>query len=337
MTQRRITLGTLTAFIVSLLAAPQSGGQQVVRPGVNQQNTQRPVAQLASVDSLVECAPVAAPIKPKPAVRRHKAVTPVKKKSVAAASRVASKPAVKAAPKKATVKRPVVRSARSVKPKAAPARSTTVVMCRPVRPVAPLANGTPTEESVIPVPQQLASTAPAAVAPPVPVIEEGPPLFVSTAPGIPAVVSGGGRSWLPFAVIPAAFVPFVHNGGTHHGTPFTPPIVPPTDTITTPPTDTAPTNPPVNPPVTPPTDTLTPPTDTIPTSPPVTPPTDTVPTPPVNPPTDTIPTPPINPPTDTLPGPPITPPTTVPEPGTLVMLGSGLLGLGGVIRRRRKR
>jgi len=100
-----------------------------------------------------------------------------------------------------------------------------------------LAKGTPTEQSVIPVPQL------ATVTPPVETMPEGdgPPLFVSTAPGMPMSVAGGGQSWLPFGIVPAVFIPFVHNGRTHNGT------TTPTDTTTTPvippPVDTLPETP----------------------------------------------------------------------------------------------
>jgi PEP-CTERM motif-containing protein len=286
-----LMLGSLaTLFVASLSAAPAAGGQVVKRDTVPRA-AQKPAVRQASVDSLVECSPVVTPARKKPVVRRR--ATPARKKAAPAAVH-------KPAPKKAAAKPrgPVIHRARRVaaKPaKAAPAHSTTVVMCRPVRPLPALAQGTPTEQSVVPVPQ-LASAAPA------PAQEVGPPLFVSTAPGMPIAAAGGGSSWLPFAIVPAIFVPFIHSGGTHHGRPT--------------PIDTLPSKPPVD---TIPIDTI--PVDTLPT-----PPIDTLPTPPI----DTLPVPPI----DTLPG---SPPTTVPEPGSLALVATGLVGLGGVMRRKRKR
>lgn len=255
MTQRQIISGTLSAFIVvSLTVAGQASGQVVVRRDTALRVAQKkPVLRRASVDSLVECTPVVAPAKKKPVAHRRKATS-------ASPAKVATKPT----PSKAAGKAPatIVRRVKRAKPKAAraaPGHTTTVVMCRPVRPLAPLAQGTPTETSVIPVPQ-LATAAPA------PVVEDGPPLFVSTAPGAPAIPTvENGRSWLPLSVIPAVFVPFIHSGRTHPG------HMAPVDST-----------PPVPPPVTP-------------------------------------------------------PPTTVPEPGMLVMLGSGLLGLAGVAARKKKR
>lgn len=295
-------------LVAALVAAPRAGAQ-VVKRDTTPRTTQKPVARAASLDSLVICSPVEAPARKKPVVRRRVVRRPVaRKKPVAAVIPKVSKPRVvapKPAPRVALKpRRPVVRRVRRTVPRpaaAAPVHSTTIVMCRPVRPLAPLAQGTPTETSVIPVPQ---------VAPPVPVApvaEEGPPLFVSTAPGVPMAAAGGGRSWLPFAVIPAIFIPFLHSGSNHHGstpvdTATTPPIVPPDSTPVTPP-DTTPTTPPDTTPVTPP--------DTTPVTPP-----DTTP----------ILPPPVGP-----------PPTTVPEPGSIVMLGTGLLGLGEVMRRRRGR
>ena len=226
-------------------------------------------------------------------------------------TQVSAAPKARPPVKATTPRRPVVRRARRVAPKLTPAasHSTTVVMCRPVRPMPELAKGTPTEQSVIPVPQLATNTPPPAT----PVVEEdGPPIFVSTAPGMPMAAAGGGRSWTPFAIVPAIFIPFVHNGKTHNG------ATTPIDTTTTPPVG----------PVTPPDTTKTPP-DT--TKTPGTPP-DTTPVTP--PPGDTVP---VIPPIDTVPGPPIVPPTTVPEPSTLVLLGSGLLGLVGVAQRRRRK
>lgn len=306
MNPHKLTAGSLAAIIaVALGVAAGPAAAQAVRRDTIAQAIHKPAARTASVDSLVECSPVAAPVNKKPVVHRK---APVR--------RVASSVAPKAkSPVSTTRKRPVVRRARRVAPKARPAaaHSTTVVMCRPVRPTPALAKGTPTEQSVIPVPQ-LATNTPT---PPTPVAaEDGPPIFVSTAPGMPMAVAGGGRSWLPFAVVPAIFIPFVHNGKTHNGETVT------GDTTTTPPVI-----PPVIPPVTPPDTTNTPP-DT--TSTPGTP-VDSVPT---TPPGDTVP---VTPPVDTLPGPPIVPPTTVPEPSTLVLLGSGLMGLVGVATRRRKK
>lgn len=289
MTQRQFILGALSALIAVSVSAPKSAGGQVVRRDTTPRAAQKPVVRNASVDSLVECTPVVAPVKKKPVVRRR---------TTAARAAVPKKAVATVKPKKVATgaRRPIVRRARRVTPKPASgtaAHTTTIVMCRPVRPLAPLASGTRTEQSVVPVPR----LAPAAAPAPVPVAEEGPPLFVSTAPGVPVVTAGGGRSWLPFAVIPALFIPFIHSGGRHRGS--TPPV------DTTSPPDTIPVKPPV---------------DTV----PVTPPVDTV---PVTPPIDTIPLPPV-----------IPPPTTVPEPGTIAMLGSGLLGLAGVsVRRRRKK
>lgn len=280
------TVGSLAAFaIASLSFVTPIGAQAVKRDTVPRAVQQQAAPIRASVDSLVECSPVATPAKTKPAVRRRRTVAPARKATHAV---VAPKPKPKVRPKAAARPRhPVARTVRRAAPaaaKAAPVHSTTIVMCRPVRPIAALAQGTPTVQSVIPVPQM------AAVPPAAPAAEEGPPLLVSTAPGMPMGVSSNGRSWLPFAVIPAVFIPFIHTGTTHRGhTPI--------DTTTTPPVI-----PPVIPPVTPP--------DTTPTTPPI----------------DTIPT-----------LPPGGPPTTVPEPDTIMMLGSGLFGLAGVVKRRRKK
>lgn len=275
---------------------------QGVRRDTVPRAVQQPVARTASVDSLVECSPVATPAKKKPLVRRKAA--PVRK----AAEAVKAKPAPRVAVKPRTR---IVRRARRVTPKAAaatPVQSTTVVMCRPVRPIAALAKGTPTEESIVPVPKaQLATTTPAPAASEA--NEEGPPIFVSTAPGVPIMAAGGGRSWFPFAVIPALFVPFIHSGSTHHGSTAI-------DTATTPPVDTTTT------PGTPPDTTKTPGTPPDTGSTPATPP-------------DTTPI--LPPPTDTTSLPPIGPPTTTPEPSSMILLGSGLLGLAGFVSRKRKK
>ena len=290
-----LTVGSLAAFVVVSLSSAAPVGAQAVKRDTVPRAAQQAAPLRASVDSLVECSPVATPAKAKPAVRRRRAVAPARKATratVAPKTKPRVTPKATAKPKTAArPRRPVARTVRRVTPaatRAVPVHSTTIVMCRPVRPIPALAQGTPTVQSVIPVPQLAAS-------PPAPtVVEEGPPLLVSTAPGMPIATAGNGRSWFPFAVIPAVFIPFIHSGTTHHGNT-------PTDTTTTPPVI-----PPVTPPVTPP--------DTTPVIPPVIPPTDTIPTLPPN-----------------------VPPTTVPEPGTLVMLGSGLLGLAAVMKRRRRK
>jgi hypothetical protein len=273
---RVITAGSLALLVVAGLAAAPNAGAQVVKRDTTPRSAKKPATRLASVDSLVVCSPVASPVAKKPVARRRVVRRPALRRSRPAAlalpkAKVPSVMAPKPPPHVALKRRrPVVRRVKRTTPRAAtsaPAHSTTIVMCRPVRPLAPLAQGTPTEVSVIPVPQL--ATAPALA----PATEEGPPLLVSTSPGVPIASGGGGRSWLPFAVIPAIFIPFIHTGSRHHG----------------------------------------------------------------NTPIDTVTRPPLVPPVDTIPVPPVVPPTTVPEPGSLVMLGSGLLGLAGAVTRRRKR
>jgi len=279
MKHRVFTIGAIATFIVAGLSAAPPAGAQGVRRDTVPRTAQKPAARLTSMDSLVECSPVAAPARKKPVVRRRARASPPAKRAAAA---VVPRPLPQVAIKP---RRPVVHRVRRAVPKAAtaaPVHSTTVVMCRPVRPLAALAQGTPTEQSVIPVPQ-LAQSAPAAQP-----AEAGPPLFVSTAPGVPTAIAGTGRSWLPFAIIPAIFIPFIHSGRTHHGNA-------PIDTTTTP----------IVPPVTPP-------------GPPGPPP----------------PGPPPPGPPPPGPPPPVVPPTTVPEPSTIALLGTGLLGVAGVVKRR---
>jgi hypothetical protein len=247
---RTFTKVLLAVFLAAAVSAIRPASAQAVRRDTVPRAVQKPVARPASsVDSLVECSPVATPVKKKPAVRRK---APVRK----VASGVVPKPKPRT-----TVRphRPIVRRARRVTPRARPAaaHSTTVVMCRPVRPMPDLAKGTPTEQSVIPVPQL------ATAAPPPAVTEEGPPLFVSTAPGMPMTATGGGRSWLPFGIVPAIFFPFVHNGRTHNGS------TTPADTTSTPPDTTTKTPPDTTrtPPDTGSTPTIPPPVDTTPGSP----------------------------------------------------------------------
>lgn len=274
---RLFTTELLTALCAaSFCAAPIASGQAVRRDTVPRA-TQRPVTTYASsADSLVECSPAAAPAKRKPAARPRRVVTRARKPAaVKPQIKKPVTPQVKAAVKP---RRPLVRRVRRAVPKAIPravkpvvAHSTTIVMCRPVRPLAPLAQGAPVEESVVPVPKL------AAVPPVVVPVEEAPPLFVTTAPGAPIMTAGGGHSWLPFAIIPAVFIPFIHTGGTNSGTPSSPLL------------------------------------------PPITP---------ANP---------ILPP-GVPPGvPPIVPPTTVPEPSSMALLSTGLIGLGAVLRKRKKK
>ena len=297
MKHRLLTIGSFSTLVACFAAANPAAAQGVRRDTVPRA-AQQPAVRTASVDSLVECSPVAAPAKRRPVA--HRKAAPVRKAAVAPKPKPAPQVAVKP-------RHPIVHRARRVTPRAAtaaPAQSTTVVMCRPVRPIAALAKGTPTEESIVPVPtpQLATSTPPPAAAS----NEEGPPIYVSTAPGVPVMAAGGGSSWLPFAVIPAIFVPFIHSGRNHNGsTPTTPPI----DTTTTP--------------VTPPDTTRTPVTPPDTGSTPVTPP-DTTPIAP--PPPDTTHLPPIGPPT-----------TSTPEPSSIVLLGSGLLGLAGVATRKRRK
>ncbi|MEO7102416.1 MAG: hypothetical protein ABI119_03660, partial [Gemmatimonadaceae bacterium] len=203
MPPRLFIAATLSTLIAVTLSAGLANGQQVIRRDTTPRAPQR-VVRNASVDSLIECTPVVAPAK--------KAPTPTRRKATAPRKTVIAKPR----PKKVATgtPRPVTRTVRRVAKKPATkaaAHTTTVVMCRPVRPLAPLAQGTPTEQSIVPVPRLAPKVAPAVAALPP---EAGPPLFVSTAPGMPVMTGGSGRSWLPFAVIPAVFLPFVHTGGT---------------------------------------------------------------------------------------------------------------------------
>ncbi|MEO8946346.1 MAG: hypothetical protein ABI338_07600, partial [Gemmatimonadaceae bacterium] len=160
----------ITVFVITSAVAGISASAQGVRRDTLPHAAQRPAVSTASTDSLVECTPVAAPAKKKTVVRRKAA--PGRRAAAAV-----KKPALKIATR---LRRPLVHRARRIAPKAAAARvqSTTVVMCRPVRPIAALAKGTPTEQSVVPVPTpQLATTTPVPGAVP---DEEGPPIFVST-------------------------------------------------------------------------------------------------------------------------------------------------------------
>jgi hypothetical protein len=248
MTQRLITIRILAAILVVGFSAVSTAAAQGVTRDTVPRPAQKPAARNASMDSLVVCSPVAAPAKKAPVAHRRRVPSRSRRAAAVVPEKAAAKTTPKPAPLKATPKpahrkvalatpHKVAHRARRVTPKpvtSATAHTTTVVMCRPVRPLAPLAMGTPTEQSVVPVPRLASVAAPPAVAEPA--AEEGPPLFVSTAPGV-AVATAGGRSWLPFAVVPALFIPFIHGGRTHHAST-------PIDTTTPPDTTTTPVIPP---------------------------------------------------------------------------------------------
>jgi len=266
-----VRLTFLAPFALLIAAAPsmataQGRGTPTTRPQTTR--PQQPVAvrqgpvSTASADTLVQCVPITTPVKKEPVakpVRRRPRVRH-RPRPAATVAKPAPKPTPKARPKVATKPthrrrrvtprpRPVISAANN-----APARGNlpALVMCRPIHPVTPMSVG-PLPETVVPIPQIASVTPPAAAIP----VEEVPSYIAAAAPH---------SQFLPLALIPAFFIPFIHSGHHTNGTPV---------------------------------DTTTPP--------PVIPP-------------------PVGP-----------PPTTVPEPSSVAMLASGLVALGGVTERRRRK
>jgi len=221
-----------SAFLLLSATVPAVAPAQGTQTGSTQEPARGvvvrrgPVSSASAADTLVECVPITTPAKTTPAakpVRRRPRPRPRPRPAATTAPKpkpkpkVAAKPAPKHVVRKhvATRRRPVAAVASN-----APKRANlpALVMCRPIHPVTPNNLG-PLPETMVPIPQVAAAEAP--IAAPLPV-EEVPSYIVAAGPH---------SRFLPLALIPAFFIPFIHGGHTNHtatvDTTTPPPVIPP--------------------------------------------------------------------------------------------------------------